>query len=74
MPTVTSYGLHTGVQNTSIDELRDLWVGADELGFDAISVWDHLYSSDLSSYECHEAVAMHAALACATTEAPVRAR
>ena len=30
-------------------------------------MWDHLYSSDLRSYECHEAVAMHAALACATT-------
>ena len=67
MPAVTTFGVHTGVQNTTIDELRDLWVGAEDLGFDAVSVWDHLYSSDLSTYECHEAVALHAALACATT-------
>ena len=67
MRSVTTFGVHTGVQNTSIDELRDLWVGAEELGFDAVSVWDHLYSSDLSTYACHEAVAVHAALACATT-------
>jgi alkanesulfonate monooxygenase SsuD/methylene tetrahydromethanopterin reductase-like flavin-dependent oxidoreductase (luciferase family) len=64
---VTSFGVHTGVQNTTVSELRDLWAGAEELGFDAISVWDHLYSSDLTGYECHEAVAIHAALACATT-------
>jgi len=64
---VTTFGVHTGVQNTTVDELRDLWAGAEELGFDAVSVWDHLYSSDLAGFECHEAVAMHAALACATT-------
>ena len=64
---MTSFGVHTGVQNTTVSELRDLWAGAEELGFDAISVWDHLYSSDLAGYECHEAVAIHAALACATT-------
>jgi hypothetical protein len=38
-----------------------MWVAAEDLGFDAVSVWDHLYSSDLATYECHEAVAMHAA-------------
>lgn len=64
---MTSFGVHTGVQNTTVSELRDLWAGAEELGFDAISVWDHLYSSDLTGYECHEAVAIHAALACSTT-------
>jgi alkanesulfonate monooxygenase SsuD/methylene tetrahydromethanopterin reductase-like flavin-dependent oxidoreductase (luciferase family) len=64
---VTAFGVHTGVQNTSVAELRDLWAGAEQLGFDAVSVWDHLYSSDLSSHACHEAVAIHAALACATT-------
>jgi alkanesulfonate monooxygenase SsuD/methylene tetrahydromethanopterin reductase-like flavin-dependent oxidoreductase (luciferase family) len=62
-----TFGVHTGVQNTSVAELRELWAGAEELGFDAVSVWDHLYSSDLASYECHEAVAMHTALACATS-------
>ena len=64
---MTTFGVHTGVQNTTVAELRDLWVGAEELGFDAISVWDHLYSSDLASHECLEAVSMHTALACATT-------
>jgi alkanesulfonate monooxygenase SsuD/methylene tetrahydromethanopterin reductase-like flavin-dependent oxidoreductase (luciferase family) len=64
---MTTFGVHTGVQNTTVDELRDLWAGAEELGFDAVAVWDHLYSSDLATYECHEAVSLHAALACATT-------
>ena len=64
MPT---FGVHTGVQNTTVDELRDLWRRAEDGGFDAVSVWDHIYASDLRSYDCHEAVAMHTALACATT-------
>jgi alkanesulfonate monooxygenase SsuD/methylene tetrahydromethanopterin reductase-like flavin-dependent oxidoreductase (luciferase family) len=64
---VATFGVHTGVQNTTVSQLRDLWQGAEELGFDAISVWDHLYSSDLTGFECHEAVSIHAALACATT-------
>jgi alkanesulfonate monooxygenase SsuD/methylene tetrahydromethanopterin reductase-like flavin-dependent oxidoreductase (luciferase family) len=64
---VTTFGVHTGVQDTSVAELRDLWSAAEQLGFDAIAVWDHFYSSDLTGYECHEAVSMHAALACATT-------
>jgi len=64
---VPSFGVHTGLQNTTVADLRSLWRRAEDSGFDAISVWDHLYSSDLSSYGCYEAVAMHAALACATT-------
>ena len=64
MPT---FGVQTGLQNTSAAELVGLWRRAEDAGFDAITVWDHLYSSDLSSYECHEAVAMHTALAAATT-------
>jgi alkanesulfonate monooxygenase SsuD/methylene tetrahydromethanopterin reductase-like flavin-dependent oxidoreductase (luciferase family) len=64
---VPTFGVHTGLQNTTVAELRSLWRRAEDAGFDAISVWDHLYSSDLASYECHEGVAMHAALACATT-------
>ncbi len=67
IPPGPTFGVHTGVQNTSVAELRELWASAEELGFDAVSVWDHLYSSDLASYECHEAVAMHTALACATS-------
>jgi alkanesulfonate monooxygenase SsuD/methylene tetrahydromethanopterin reductase-like flavin-dependent oxidoreductase (luciferase family) len=66
-PLVPTFGVHTGLQNTTVADLRSLWRRAEDAGFDAITVWDHLYASDLIRYECHEAVAMHAALACATT-------
>jgi F420-dependent oxidoreductase-like protein len=57
------FGVHTGLQNTSIDELRALWVQIEGLGFDWISIWDHFYAADASgSPVCLEAVAAHAAL------------
>ena len=62
-----TFGVHTGLQNTSVDELRRLWARIEELGFDWISIWDHFYSADFQGYECHEAVASHAALACHTS-------
>jgi F420-dependent oxidoreductase-like protein len=62
-----TFGVHTGLQNTTIDELRRLWARIEELGFGWISVWDHFYSADFKGYECLEAVACHAALACDTT-------
>jgi F420-dependent oxidoreductase-like protein len=61
------YGVHAGLQNTTIDDLRSLWARIEGLGFDWISIWDHFYSADFSGYQCHEAVATHAALACDTT-------
>jgi F420-dependent oxidoreductase-like protein len=61
------YGVHTGLQNTTIDELRSLWARIEQLGFDWISIWDHFYSADFNGYQCLEAVAAHAALACDTT-------
>ena len=64
---MTTFGVHIGVQNTTVSELADLWRRAEDLGFDSITVWDHFYSSDLSSYECHEAVSLHTALALSTT-------
>lgn len=64
---MTTFGVHTGAQDTTVAELRALWADAEDGGFDTIAVWDHLYSSNLTSYDCHEAVALHAALACATT-------
>jgi len=64
---VTTFGVHLGVQNTTVAELADLWRRAEDLGFDSVTVWDHFYSSDLSTYECHEAVSIHAALACSTS-------
>jgi F420-dependent oxidoreductase-like protein len=61
------YGVHTGLQNTTIDELRALWTRIEVLGFDWISIWDHFYSADFTGSQCFEAVAAHAALACETT-------
>ena len=61
---MTAFGVHTGLQNTTIAELRDLWTRIEDLDFDWISIWDHFYSADFNGYECHEAVACHAALAC----------
>jgi F420-dependent oxidoreductase-like protein len=67
----TTFGVHTGLQNTTIAELRDLWTRIEDLGFDWISIWDHFYSADFNGYECHEAVACHAALACHTSRVRV---
>ena len=64
---MTTFGVHIGVQNTTVAELTELWRRAEDLGFDSVTVWDHFYSSDLSSFECHEAVSIHAALACSTS-------
>jgi F420-dependent oxidoreductase-like protein len=68
---MTTFGVHTGLQNTTVDELRDLWTRIEDHGFDWISIWDHFYSADFSGYECHEAVACHAALACHTSRVRV---
>jgi F420-dependent oxidoreductase-like protein len=68
---MTTFGVHTGLQNTTIDELRALWSRIEDLGFDWISIWDHFYSADFNGYECHEAVACHAALACHTSKVRV---
>jgi F420-dependent oxidoreductase-like protein len=61
------FGVHTGLQNTTVDELRGLWHRIEELPFDWISIWDHFYSADFSGAHCLEAVAAHTALACETT-------
>jgi F420-dependent oxidoreductase-like protein len=61
------FGVHTGLQNTSIDELRPLWRQIEDRGFEWISIWDHFYAADASgSASCLEAVAAHAALVDAT--------
>ena len=60
------FGVHTGLQDTSVADLRSLWTRIEELGFDWISIWDHFYAADLVSTHNHEAVAAHAALACHT--------
>jgi alkanesulfonate monooxygenase SsuD/methylene tetrahydromethanopterin reductase-like flavin-dependent oxidoreductase (luciferase family) len=64
---VTTFGVHTGAQDTTVADLVRMWRDAEDLGFDSVSVWDHFYSSNLRSYDCHEAVSLHAALACHTS-------
>jgi F420-dependent oxidoreductase-like protein len=69
------FGVHTGLQNTTVDDLRSLWRRADTQGFAWISIWDHFYAADAtvtaagtsSGSVCFEAVAAHAALALETT-------
>jgi F420-dependent oxidoreductase-like protein len=65
---MTTFGVHTGLQHTTVDELVGLWHRIEELGFGWISIWDHFYAADLTgNANCLEAVAAHAALACTTT-------
>jgi F420-dependent oxidoreductase-like protein len=62
------FGVHTGLQNTSISELQSLWLRIENHGFDWISIWDHFYAADgTGNPHCLEAVASHAALAATTS-------
>jgi F420-dependent oxidoreductase-like protein len=61
------FGVHAGLQHTSIADLRDLWTSIEDYGFDWISIWDHFYAADASGDpHCLEAVTAHTALAAAT--------
>ncbi len=65
---MTVFGVHAGLQQTEMDDLRALWRRVEALGFGWISIWDHFYSATGGDEpHCHEAVATHAALACDTT-------
>jgi F420-dependent oxidoreductase-like protein len=37
------FGVHSGPQNTSYEDYRDLWLRAEELGYDWVSDFDHFY-------------------------------
>lgn len=64
---MTVFGVHAGLQQTTMADLRALWRRIEDLGFGWISIWDHFYAATMSDdAECHEAVATHAALACNT--------
>ncbi len=69
MMSTTRFGVHVGLQHTTTAELLPLYRHIEDLGFDWISVWDHFYGAtgDPTDADCLEAVAMHAALACATS-------
>ena len=61
------FGVHTGLQNTTIAELTSLWRRIEDHGFEWISIWDHFYAADgTGNPHCLEAVASHAALAAST--------
>jgi F420-dependent oxidoreductase-like protein len=66
---MTVFGVHTGLQNITIAELRTAWRKIEALGYGWISIWDHFYGATgkPDDAECLEAVAMHAALACETS-------
>jgi F420-dependent oxidoreductase-like protein len=65
----TVFGVHAGLQNISMPDLRAAWRTIEDLGFGWISIWDHFYAAtDGNDPECHESVATHAALACDTTK------
>ena len=37
------FGIHSGPQNTSYEDYRDLWLRAEELGYEWVSDFDHFY-------------------------------
>lgn len=64
------FGVHTGLQDTTVAELTSLWSALDEAGYGWLSVWDHFYSAERSTKSmCLEAVAMHTLLAATTRHA-----
>jgi len=68
MPMDVRFGVHSGLQHTTIAELRELWARIETLGFDWISIWDHFYAADATGDpHCLEAITSHAALAMSTS-------
>ncbi|MSP78903.1 MAG: LLM class F420-dependent oxidoreductase [Dehalococcoidia bacterium] len=65
-------GVHLRPQHTTIQALRTAWKGADQLGVDCITTWDHFYplSGDPagSHFECWS---LMAAMACETSHARI---
>lgn len=66
-------GVHTGPQDLAFDDLKRVWLRADEAGFHWVSVWDHFYANPLEDRHnpCFEAVASMAALAALTRNVQV---
>jgi F420-dependent oxidoreductase-like protein len=67
---MTRFGVHTGPQNCTLAELREVWHLADRSGFHWISIWDHFYPAMLvpsdAQGSCFEAVSIMTALAAET--------
>ncbi|WP_236794441.1 LLM class flavin-dependent oxidoreductase [Amycolatopsis sp. GM8] len=61
----TRFGVHTALENCTVADLRTTWKHAEDLGFDWVSVWDHLHpavrpldAGSLDSVACHAALAL----------------
>lgn len=61
------FGLHIGLQDTTPAEVLELARAAEEQGFDWVSVWDHFVSVSPVDGGSLESVAMHSAVASATS-------
>ncbi len=67
-------GVHIRPQHTSIEAMRAAWRGADALGVDSITVWDHFYPLSGDPAGTHfECWSLLAALACDTQGAQIGA-
>ena len=60
------FGVKTGQGGYSYEELKDVWVAADELGFDSAWLYDHFFALGNKRAQCLEAWTTLAALAAAT--------
>ncbi len=67
------FGIHSGPQNCTYEELRGLWHVADSSGFHQVSIWDHFYDDPSvdGSGPCFEAIATLTALALETSNVRV---
>ena len=67
------FGVHTGPQNCTAAELRQVWRTSEEAGFDWISVWDHFLPNpkDVPGMDNFEGLTSQAALAALTTRVRV---
>jgi F420-dependent oxidoreductase-like protein len=68
-----TFGVHTGQQDCSLEELRRVWRWADQAGFDWLSVWDHFYESPPidGNGSCFETVSALTLLAADTSKVRV---
>lgn len=62
---MTTFGVHTALENCTVGSLQATWRHAEDLGFDWVSIWDHLHpavrpsdSGSLDSVVCHTALAL----------------
>lgn len=69
------FGIHSGPQNCTYEELRRLWQIADASGFHVVSIWDHFYDDPSvdGSGSCFEAISTITALSLETRNVRVGA-